>query len=95
MPHSSRCCVLVLGRIVCIIFFRKGLQLIDPKVWAIFWVIFELAILAGFVLLGIAVFKVLRPVNIRDADVDVVITDFSRPDEPASGCVTLNLYFCR
>ena len=79
---------------VCIKFFRRGLQLIGLKVWAIFWVIFELAILAGFVLLGIAVFKVLRPVIVRDIDVDVVIADFSRPDEPASRCVTPNLHFC-
>ncbi|KAF8636435.1 hypothetical protein AX17_003617 [Amanita inopinata Kibby_2008] len=31
---------------------------IGAHIWAIFWVFFELAILAGFVLLGISVFKV-------------------------------------
>jgi hypothetical protein len=31
---------------------------IGAHVWAVFWVFFELAILTGFVLLGIAIFKI-------------------------------------
>jgi hypothetical protein len=67
-----------LGRTVRIKFFRKKTAVDRSKVWAIFWVIFELAILAGFVFLGIAVFKVLWPVIIRDVDIDVGIR-FQQP----------------